>query len=591
MNDELRAEVDRRVQAIRRDPQRRMRYDFNGDGLVDEAEWEEVYRIVTAEVQTEFQRAGKIAAPDALDVELIAERYELGEVIGQGGQGITRRAHDRQTGQTVVVKELRIERLDDWKAVELFEREGRALEALDHPAIPSYVDSFHLNSGDSSRLVLVQEYEEGVDLARAMDEGLRLTEAQVIELIGELLEILGYIHSLDPPIIHRDIKPANIIRRADGSVALVDFGAARTVLADASGGSTVVGTSGYMPLEQLMGRAVPATDLYAVGATAIHLLSHKHPADIDVLQMKLQFHGDIAVSPGLQAFLDTLVEPHVEDRYQTAGDALAALRRIGEIPAAATAESSVVRPAPSAAKAPAPLTHAPNQGGAQVGGFLGNALESMASTARQIADQKLGWAQGFFDGQSYEVPPGFWTDTQRDAARVLHRQPQGISGAMGSIFAVVLIYALMGLFGFLLATGRMTGNVTFGWIMVSSFSVVGLVVAYKAALTAGGIEEFELTADAIIHRERVFGRERTKVIPLDDVEAVDITWSTSTSSDSNGYRRTRTYYYFVIRAAGDEHRYGKEMTKDEKLWAASAIRDHVQAHRGAHDARARVAQA
>jgi serine/threonine protein kinase len=88
------------------------------------------------------------------------------------------------------------------------------------------------------------------------------------------------LHARVPPVLHRDIKPANVILRPDGAPALVDFGAVRTVFRTAEeGGSTVVGTFGYMPFEQYMGQASPASDLYALGATLLHLITGRGPSE------------------------------------------------------------------------------------------------------------------------------------------------------------------------------------------------------------------------------------------------------------------------------------------------------------------------
>jgi serine/threonine protein kinase len=88
------------------------------------------------------------------------------------------------------------------------------------------------------------------------------------------------LHARVPPVLHRDIKPANVILRPDGAPVLVDFGAVRTVFrAAAEGGSTVVGTFGYMPFEQYMGQASPASDLYALGATLLHVITGRGPAE------------------------------------------------------------------------------------------------------------------------------------------------------------------------------------------------------------------------------------------------------------------------------------------------------------------------
>src|SRR6185295_6373321 len=98
-------------------------------------------------------------------------------------------------------------------------------------------------------------------------------------LLGDAGEVLDYLHGRVPPVIHRDIKPSNVIRRPDGSFALVDFGSVRDSLKP-EGGSTVVGTFGYMAPEQFQGRALPASDVYGVGATLIALVSGLEPEDL-----------------------------------------------------------------------------------------------------------------------------------------------------------------------------------------------------------------------------------------------------------------------------------------------------------------------
>ncbi len=328
----LEEEVQRRLRAIREDRERLMRYDINGDGVIDGVEWEEVRRVITAEVQTEWRREQRLHDDRGHHCDPRSLRhFEVFERIGRGGQGWTYRGRDKTTGQPVAIKELDLTGVDDWKAIELFEREATVLESLDHPAIPAYIDSFHLSGDDgrSERFFLVQEFVEGQDLASLLDEGLRFDEAQARAFLIEMLEILQYLHSLDPPVIHRDVKPSNIIRRHAGPLALIDFGAVQALLPDQGGASTIVGTSGYMPLEQLMGRTVPATDLYALAATAVHLLSHRHPADLPVDAMALQFREFVNISEESAALLENMLAPHIEDRLSTADEALSILR--GEI--------------------------------------------------------------------------------------------------------------------------------------------------------------------------------------------------------------------------------------------------------------------
>jgi hypothetical protein len=268
------------------------------------------------------QQIEDTAAPGQTPGEILQGRYTIVGELGQGSQGKLFLADDRQSGLQVAVKELDLELVDEWKAIELFEREADALESLDHPGIPAYIDAFHEVSanGDSAdgseRFFLVQQYIEGTPLSEQIDRGSLMDEAQAREFLGEMLSILDYMQSLNPPVVHRDIKPSNIIVRPSGSHALVDFGAVQTILPETVGGSTVVGTTGFMPPEQLMGRATPASDIYALGATIVHAMSGIDPADLDMVRMKLQFHEVIGGSEEWIGLLDRMLDPTVESRLQ-----------------------------------------------------------------------------------------------------------------------------------------------------------------------------------------------------------------------------------------------------------------------------------
>lgn len=256
-------------------------------------------------------------------------RYELLDDLG-GGQTATHLARVRNTGEQVIVKMLDVRRTDEWKAVDLFEREAELLDALDHPAIPKLRDAFVEEDakGRRARLFLVQEYVVGTDLVRAVDEGYRVDEARARDIARELLEIVSYLHTQDPPVIHRDIKPANIIRAADDRLHLVDFGAVGRFVS-VKGGSTVIGTAGYVPTEQLAGRAVPASDLYALGATLVFLLSRRPPSELPFERMRMAFRQVTNTSEEFAEFLDRLLAPAPEDRPTDAVQALAELDNLG----------------------------------------------------------------------------------------------------------------------------------------------------------------------------------------------------------------------------------------------------------------------
>ena len=328
---DIEEQVDRRMEELRSDPERLRRYGLGTDATIDQAQWAEIRRMVTLEVQTEWERRQREQSADAEppeQVEKLRDRFELRSELGRGAQGRTYLGFDWQTERKVAVKELLLRDVEDWKAIELFEREGQALKFLDHPGIPDYVDAFHLEEDSGERFFLVQEFVDGTDFETLVDEGLTLTEKEAKEFLEDLLEILIYLQDRSPPVIHRDIKPSNIMRRRDGSLALIDFGAVQSVIPNEKGGSTIIGTSGYMPIEQLMGRAGPATDLYAVGATVIHLLSRRHPADLPMRDLRIEFEDAVNVSPRFRDYLKKLTEPRAEKRFQSASEALDALRAV-----------------------------------------------------------------------------------------------------------------------------------------------------------------------------------------------------------------------------------------------------------------------
>jgi Protein kinase domain len=121
-----------------------------------------------------------------------------------------------------------------------------------------------------------------------------------------------------PPVFHRDIKPTNIVRRAGGAPVLVDFGAVCHGWRPAQGGSTVTGTFGYMPPEQLLGQVSAASDLYALGATLLHLATGREPTEFSFDAGRLSLPAEIAVRPALRRLIDALLAPAPRDRPASA---------------------------------------------------------------------------------------------------------------------------------------------------------------------------------------------------------------------------------------------------------------------------------
>lgn len=257
---------------------------------------------------------------------VVRDCYRILSVLGKGGSGITYIAEETVTKRHVALKELSLKGLSDWKKLALFEREAQVLANLDHPAIPKYVDYFQVDTPDNRFFYIAQELVKGKSLADLVATGKRFSEADVRRIALEVLQILQYLHNLNPPIIHRDIKPQNIIRQNDGQIFLVDFGAVQTVYqSTVAFGSTVVGTYGYMAPEQFHGEAYPTTDLYGLGATLLNLLTHQPPSDLPKKRLKCDFRPYIKVSQELADWLDKALEPLAEERFDSASSAIAAI--------------------------------------------------------------------------------------------------------------------------------------------------------------------------------------------------------------------------------------------------------------------------
>lgn len=225
----------------------------------------------------------------------------------------------------VVVKLLAFGGDVEWEDLKLFEREAQILKQIQLEQIPQYIDYFSLDDR-VLWFALVEEYIPGHSFKELLENSHRFTEAQVKQIAIETLNILIYLHELNPPILHRDIKPSNLIWGEDEHVYLVDFGAVQDKAAKEGVTFTVVGTYGYAPIEQFGGKAVPASDLYALGTTLIHLLTGISPADLPIRDMRIQFQDKVSISSNFEYWLVKMTEPSVEKRFKTARQALQSLQ-------------------------------------------------------------------------------------------------------------------------------------------------------------------------------------------------------------------------------------------------------------------------
>ncbi|WP_414551598.1 serine/threonine protein kinase [Anabaena sp. CCY 0017] len=260
--------------------------------------------------------------------QVIDSRYQLQKKIGQNSSRQTWLALSLVSSKQVVLKLLTLNLQIQWQEHKLFEREAQVLKTLNHPYIPKYQDYFIVDNLPGSQFpwfILVQSYISGISLQELLNQGQRFSESQVEKIAIEILSILVYLHSLEPSVLHRDIKPSNLILGNDERVYLVDFGAVQDKAVAEGATFTVVGTYGYVAMEQFAGRAEPASDLYALGATLIHLITGTSPADLPHRNSRIEFANLVSIDLGLINWIGKLTEPNIADRINTASDAIAAL--------------------------------------------------------------------------------------------------------------------------------------------------------------------------------------------------------------------------------------------------------------------------
>ena len=206
--------------------------------------------------------------------DLIADRYELEELVGTGGMSTVFRAHDVQLDRRVAIKILHERYADDPEYLERFRREARAVAQLSHPNIVTVID----RGDDGGRQYIVFEHVEGENLKELVQRTGRLPVRRALELVLPVADGLAFAHAHG--LVHRDVKPQNVLLSREGEVKVTDFGIARSL--DVEHGvtqtGTVVGTSEYLAPEQASGRPVSAaTDVYSLGVVLWELLAGDVP--------------------------------------------------------------------------------------------------------------------------------------------------------------------------------------------------------------------------------------------------------------------------------------------------------------------------
>ncbi|MBV1852893.1 serine/threonine-protein kinase [Catellatospora tritici] len=277
-------------------------------------------------------------------------RYELTTRIARGGMGEVWSADDTVLGRRVAVKVLLPNLAADPGFSARFRAEARAMAALSHPGI---VEIYDYGQTDGIAY-LVMQFVEGDSLSSLVRQDGPLEPGRAMRLIGQAARAIHAAHSQG--IVHRDVKPANLLLRADGRVALTDFGIARIVAGDRlTATGEIQGTASYLAPEQVTGDDIgPATDVYALGVVAYELLTGRRPFTGDTpLSVALQHVHEPPppLPPDLPEPARTLVERSLAkeptDRWPTA----AAFAEAAEAAATAAATPRAAAATPRAAAA------------------------------------------------------------------------------------------------------------------------------------------------------------------------------------------------------------------------------------------------
>jgi serine/threonine protein kinase len=288
--------------------------------------------------------------------EVIAERYEVEELVGTGGMSSVYRARDRLLERLVALKVLHPHYGDDEEYVERFRREARSVAQLSHPHIVTVID----RGEDDGQQFIVFEYIDGENLKQLVARTGPLPARRALEFAIEIADALAFAH--EHGLIHRDVKPQNVLVSPEGDAKVTDFGIARSL--DVEHGvtqtGTVLGTSNYLSPEQASGKpTTPATDVYSLGVVLYELLTgdvpfpgdnfvavamkHLHELPPDLLEQRPD------VSLRLAAAVDRALEKDPARRFPTMDQFARELRQcLAELDAPETDRTLITpRPVPT----------------------------------------------------------------------------------------------------------------------------------------------------------------------------------------------------------------------------------------------------
>lgn len=260
---------------------------------------------------------------------LVDGKYKILNEVGHGGMSIVYLAMNEKANKQWAIKEVRKDGVKDFEVVkQSLVAETDMLKKLNHPYLPDIVDVIE----DDDRFLIVMDYIQGNSLSKALEEYGAQPQDEVIHWAKQLCDVLGYLHSQNPPIIYRDMKPANIMLKPDGNITLIDFGTAREFKEKNLADTTCLGTMGYAAPEQFggMGQTDGRTDIYCLGATLYHLVTGMNPCE-PPYEIRPIREINPSLSGGLERIILKCTQPNPQNRYQSAAELMYALEHYDEI--------------------------------------------------------------------------------------------------------------------------------------------------------------------------------------------------------------------------------------------------------------------
>lgn len=491
----------------------------------------------------------------------IVNGYKIISQLGRGANGITYECTSRERSGPLALKALPLSALASWKALDLFEREAKTLRSLSHPAIPEYIDFFQLDRQGDAVFALVQRKATGKSLQTLLDEGKRFTTEEVRLVFTQLLEVLQYLSNLNPPVLHRDIKPSNVILdESNGMVSLVDFGGVNT----GRPGSTMVGTFGYMSPEQFSGSGDVRSDLYAVAATILNLLTAQAPASLP--QKRLRFDLDSVIPArerlklgNVYTVMARLLEPAPEDRYDSVAAALSALKGSPKRESSEAADSSGLGIGSGGALSPEEVVS------------LTEAFANITPLKPGAFNMISGWARG-----KRRKPAGSRVNLERDAESRLLRisvPPRGLSGDALSRGAFTVAWTGFTAFWTL---GVITGGAPLVFSLFSiPFFAVGARMARQTADEVAGVSNLVLSFGGGEKEVFYFGLSSKGPLGRGRVVEGDPRDIDRAVLETEMYVNGRPVTALVINEGTRRHSFGGGLDPVEQEWLRDEINDFL----------------